>query len=162
LPEVICNTSPLQYLHQFGLLHLLPMLAGRVTVPPAVVQEPAAGRDLGLDLPDPARLDWIVVRSPTSQAALPLATDLGPGESQTLALALETPDSVVVLDDALARQVADALHVRFIGTLGLLLQGKRAGHLSSIAPLLDQLQALRFRLAPGTRTAVLRLAGEAS
>jgi len=43
LPEVICNTSPLQYLHQLGLLHVLPALAGQVVVPPAVVDELAEG-----------------------------------------------------------------------------------------------------------------------
>ncbi len=34
---VISNTSPLQYLHQAGLLDLLPRLFGRVIVPQAVV-----------------------------------------------------------------------------------------------------------------------------
>ena len=34
LPEVICNTSPIQYLHQLQLLRILPALAGRVIVPP--------------------------------------------------------------------------------------------------------------------------------
>jgi predicted nucleic acid-binding protein len=33
LPNVICNTSPLQYLHQIGHLDLLPQLAGSVIVP---------------------------------------------------------------------------------------------------------------------------------
>jgi hypothetical protein len=52
LPEVICNTSPLQYLHQLELLHILPALAGRVTVPPAVLDEISAGQALGVNLPD--------------------------------------------------------------------------------------------------------------
>ena len=56
----ICNTSPLQYLHQIGHLHLLP-------------------------------LPWIHRKDPVSAPALPLAADLGPGESAVLALALETP-----------------------------------------------------------------------
>ena len=30
MSEVVCNTSPLQYLHQLGLLHLLPALAPKV------------------------------------------------------------------------------------------------------------------------------------
>jgi len=52
LPEVICNTSPIQYLHQLGLLDLLPKLVKRVTVPPAVVEELAEGRAAGINLPD--------------------------------------------------------------------------------------------------------------
>ncbi len=50
MPEVICNTSALQYLHQLGLLHLLRDLYGSVTVPEAVVREIAAGRQQGVDL----------------------------------------------------------------------------------------------------------------
>jgi len=47
LSEVICNTSPLQYLYQLGMLHIFQALAGRIIVPPAVVQELAVGRAQG-------------------------------------------------------------------------------------------------------------------
>ncbi len=57
LREVFCNTSPLQYLHQLGQLRLLHDLAGRIVVPPAVVQELSGGCTKGLDLPDIAALD---------------------------------------------------------------------------------------------------------
>jgi hypothetical protein len=161
LPEVICNTSPLQYLYQLGLLHLLPALAGRVIVPSAVVDELAAGRALGVNLPDPTVLDWVTIKRPASASALPLVTDLGPGETEVLMLALELKDVVVVLDDALARRVAETLGIQLTGTLGLLLDAKRTGLVSAVKPLLDQLENLRFRLAPHTRAAVLKLAGEA-
>ena len=56
LPEIwdtpLCDTSPIQYLHQLELLHILPALAQGVIIPPAVVDEVAAGRALGVDLPD--------------------------------------------------------------------------------------------------------------
>jgi predicted nucleic acid-binding protein len=52
LPEVISNTSPLQYLHQLGILHIFPTLATRVIIPPAVVEELRVGRELGISLPD--------------------------------------------------------------------------------------------------------------
>jgi len=160
LPEVICNTSPLRYLHQLGLLHLLPALTERVIVPPAVAEELTAGRARGVDLPDLQALDWVTIRHPVSEAALPLVNDLGPGETEVLALALESADAIVIIDDALARQVAETLGIRLIGTLGVLLDAKRAGLVPAVAPLLDQLQALRFRLASHTRAAVLELAGE--
>jgi predicted nucleic acid-binding protein len=75
-------------------------------------------------------------------------------------LALESPQAVVVLDDALARQVAATLGLSFTGTLGLLLDAKKANLIPLVRPVLDQLQALRFRLAPHTRAAILKLAGE--
>ena len=75
-------------------------------------------------------------------------------------LALEIPNSVVILDDGLARQVAETRGIPYTGTLGVLLDAKRKGFVRAIAPVLDQLQALRFRLAPHTRAAILGLAGE--
>ena len=160
LPDVICNTSPVQYLHQLQLLSILPALAGRVIVPPAVIDELGEGRNRGMHLSDLTRLDWIEIRRPLSERAVPLVTNLGPGEAEVLMLALELDDAVVVLDDAFARRMAESLGLRLKGTLGLLLDAKREGLIPAIIPLLNQLQELRFRLAPYTRTAVLKLAGE--
>ena len=137
--EIICNTSPIQYLHQLGLLHILKALAGQVIIPPA----------------------WVKMRRPASAPVLPLVTYLRPGETEVLALALETPDAVVVLDDALARQTAEVLRIRLTGTLGLLLDAKRKGLIPMVAPFLTKLHALGFRIAPHTRTVVLKLAEEA-
>ena len=44
MPAVICDTSPLQYLHQTELLRLLPALFGVVVMPPAVVSELNEGK----------------------------------------------------------------------------------------------------------------------
>lgn len=157
MPEVICNASPLQYLHQLDLLHVLQAFTDHIIVPPAVVRELAVSRTQGVNLPDPTTLEWVTVRQPTSTPVLPLVTDLGPGETEVLALALESTDAVVILDDALARQMAAILDMRFRGTLGLRLDAKHVGLISTITPLLDQLQALRFRLSPRTREAIPRL-----
>lgn len=146
---MICNTSPLQYLHQLGLLHILPALAGEVVVPLAVEEELAIGRAAGVSL-----------RRPRSQPALPLIHDLGPGETEVLMLALESSDPIVILDDALARRSAETLKIPLTGIVGLLLDAKRVGLIERVAPCLDRLQALRFRLSPRTWAAVLRLAGE--
>lgn len=160
MPEVICNTSPLQYLHQIGQLGVLPALAGHITVPPSVMAELDAGIAKGLDLPHLETLKWIRIKTPVSLPAVSLITDLGPGESQVLVLALETPGSIAILDDALARRVAAAKGIPIKGTLGLLLDAKRAGLLPAVRPSIEMLQDLGFRLAQQTRDAVLRIAGE--
>lgn len=64
------------------------------------------------------------------------------------------------LDDAPARELAETLDLRLTGTLGLLLDAKKAGLVPTLSPLLERLQSLRFRLASRTFSAVLRLAGE--
>lgn len=160
MPEVICNTSHLQYLHQIGQLSILPALVGSIVVPPAVLAELDAGIAKGLDLPQLENLQWIRIQAPIGAKAASLITDLGPGESQVLMLALEMPGSVALLDDALARRVATAKGISIKGTRGLLLDARRSGHLPAVKPSLDRLQELGFRIAQQTRDAVLKLAGE--
>lgn len=163
MPEVISNTSPLQYLHQLGLLDLLPRLVSNITVPPGVFEELEAGHALGLNLPDISALDWVSIRAPQqNESQLPIA-DLGPGETDVLLLGLESAGEVVlILDDAQARKAAKAVGLKFTGTLGVLLDAKRVGLLQMVKPQLDRLDTLGFRLARHTRDAVLRLAEEAS
>lgn len=160
MAEVICDTSPLQYLHQAGLLHLLPTLFGRVTVPEAVVGELAEGQRIGISLPDVPSLDWADVRSTSVPAALRSILELGPGESEVLALALERPGASAIVDDRLARKTARELGIPHLGALAILLMAKRGGQVTSVLPVLDRLVALGFRLNPRTRLAALRLAGE--
>jgi predicted nucleic acid-binding protein len=92
VPEVICDVSPLQYLHQTGLLDLLRSRYGSVTIPAAVAAELREGAVRGVDLPAFESLDWIRVRQPSGCPLLPLVADLGAGEREVLALGVETPD----------------------------------------------------------------------
>ncbi len=160
MPEVISDTSPLQYLFQTECLNLLPALYGTVSVPDGVVDELAAGRAQGVMVPNPHELDWVEVRSAPHRSILPLAVDLGRGEREVLSLAVEHRDALALLDDGLARHFAKHLGIRFTGTLGVLLKAKAEGHLDAVLPIIDRLQLLGFWLAPATRAAVLELAEE--
>ncbi len=160
MPELVCDTSPFQYLHQLGQLDLLPKLAGRVIVPPAVIKELDVGRSAGHDVPSPGAFAWVEVRRPSAASAERLIGDLGPGETEVLMLAMELPTTVAVIDDKLARLVAETLNIRFTGTLGLLLDAKHAGLVSQVAPLVDRLQKLHFRISLSARNVILRAAGE--
>jgi hypothetical protein len=75
MPEVIVNTSPLQYLFQLSLLELFPSLYGHIIVPEAVVLELNQGRELGCLLPNVEKLAWVTVYP---------ATVFGGGFSQRL------------------------------------------------------------------------------
>jgi len=57
-------------------------------------------------------------------------------------------------------EIRQILDLRLTGSLGLLLDAKKAGLVTEIRPLLEKLQSLRFRLASRTFAAVLRLADE--
>jgi predicted nucleic acid-binding protein len=100
------------------------------------------------------------VQTVREQALLAMAPDLGPGEREALALAVQIPDSLVLLVEAAARRHARLLGISVTGTLGVLLKAKETGYLAAVGPVLDTLDALRFRLDPVTRASFLRLAGE--
>lgn len=160
MPEIVTNTSPLQYLHQLDLLGILPQLSGRILVPTAVLAELEAGRLLGVNAPDVRSIPWVEIRQPVASHLAALVHDLGTGETETILLGLEITDSVVLLDDLLARRAAQALGLRFTGTLGVLLDAKRAGLVASVKPMMDRLHSLGFRLSRATRETVLQLACE--
>jgi predicted nucleic acid-binding protein len=64
------------------------------------------------------------------------------------------------LDAALARRYAEVLKIRLTGTLGVLLDAKHRGLVSSVTPLIDDLQRLGLRWSEQMRRAVLRRAEE--
>jgi predicted nucleic acid-binding protein len=157
---VISDTSPLFYLHRLRRLDLLQKLYQRITVPQAVADELKAGGDQGEDVPNIREYEWLKVRSVRVPEVITLITDLGAGEAQVLALAIEEPGSLVILDDSLARQIARLRSLRTTGTAGVLLKAKHEGHILAVAPLLDRLMQLDFRLSDAVKAKILRLARE--
>jgi hypothetical protein len=109
MPEAISNTSPLLYLYRIEALNWLPELFTEIWTPMAVVHELLEGRRKGYDVPNPADYAWLSIVEPRSMPSEWLTLDLGAGELAALALALENPTRVILLDDgrhdALPRQL---------------------------------------------------------
>ena len=159
MPEVFANTTPLQYLHRLGRLDWLREFYGRIVVPAAVADELEAGCRLGARVPELAAFPWIEIRrTPEPMPAFPRF--IHRGEAEVLALAWTVDAPLVIIDDLMARAHAQALGLRCTGTLGVILRAKREQRIPAVAPMLAQLQAEGFRIAPATRAEVLRLAGE--
>ncbi|MBI4705628.1 MAG: DUF3368 domain-containing protein [Deltaproteobacteria bacterium] len=151
---VIADATPLIYLHRARHLDLLPALFREVVVPAAVAREIADGRTG----PDVAALPWVRIRSASSVP--PGLLRLGPGEREALALALGTPDSLVIIDDRDGREAASALGIEHIGTGAVVVLAKQAGLIESADAVLAAMQASGWWLAEPVRTALLELAGE--
>ncbi len=162
MPErvTICNTSPLLYLHMVGQLELLPQLYGQVLIPPAVQAELEAGAQRGVNVPVVEALPWLRVTPLASPALLPLATDLGRGEAEVIALGLERPNGRLVLDDTLARRIARLNGLRFTGTMGVVLKAKQRGLLDVVKPIVLALRNAGLWLSDSVVTQVLRQGGE--
>ena len=141
MPEAISNTSPLLYLYRVDTLEWLPKLFNEIWAPNAVVMELQEGRRRGYEVPNPSDFDWLQIIAPRSVPSEWLTLDLGVGELETMALALENPTRVVLLDDALARRIAQAAGLEVWGTLRVLLEAKSQGLTESIEPLVNQLKS---------------------
>jgi len=156
----ICNTTPLLYLHQLGLLWIIAKICENILIPPAVVIELNAGREQGVDVPDVAEYSWIQVKSPLGASANSLIRDLGDGETEVLLLALEHKGSLVILDDNLARRYAVLNKIPVVGTCGLLLKAKSCGMIPDVSSHLSQLENKGFYLSNELKKIVIRLANE--
>jgi len=160
MPEAISNTSPLVYLYRIGGLEWLPELFSEVWTPDAVVIELQEGRRRGYDVPNPSDYDWLRVVKPNAVPSEWLTLDLGIGELETMALALENPSRVALLDDALARRIAQAAGLEVWGTLRVLLEAKSLGFIDAVGPVIDQLRDSGMWISDRIQQRVLALAGE--
>lgn len=160
MDRAISNTSPLLYLYRIGTLEWLKALFSETWIPQAVVEELREGSRRGHDVPNPESLGWISVVDPRSVPSEWLALDLGAGELAAMALALENPNRVVLLDDALARRIGQAAGLTVWGTLKVLLEAKAKGLTDSLSPHLDRLAAAGMWMSRDIRERVLALAGE--
>ncbi|HMO26661.1 MAG TPA: DUF3368 domain-containing protein [Tepidisphaeraceae bacterium] len=158
----IVNASPLILLGKIDRLDLLQAIASQLIVPAAVALEVRAG-----PAHDRART-WLEAQrsvGPRIEANVTVppevvAWDLGAGESAVIGLALARPGCVCVLDDRAARHCAAVFELPVIGTLGVLVKAKRAGLISELRPMLDQLTNAGSLLSDAVVARALALAGE--
>lgn len=159
--RVIADTSPLIALHRIDHLHLLNQLYKTVWIPPAVRRELLQGSQrVGWATPlREAR--WIrLARLPVPISSRLLRVELGAGESEALSLALHIKPSLLIIDDVAARRIAQALGLRYTGTLGVLLRAKSAKLIPAVHPLLERLTQHTFRISEALYHDTLSLAGE--
>lgn len=138
---LVFNASPLIVLAKAGLLDQLLPLADEVWIPEAVAREVSAVADPA----DPASR-WIATQSSLIHPSTPItpflmAWDLGAGESAVMSLTDAKTHAIAVLDDLAARRCAQAMGLRIIGTLGLVLMAKREGIITSATRALDAIVA---------------------
>jgi predicted nucleic acid-binding protein len=160
MPGAITNTSPVLYLGRIGALGWLPQIFDSVWIPSAVIDELDQGRVRGVDVPSLTGFPWLKTVDPASTPSEWLTLDLGSGELAAMALALENPERVILLDDALARRAARAAGLTTWGTLRILLEAKTSRLVPTVAPFVDRLAASGMWMSPEIRRRVLSLAGE--
>ncbi len=160
--KVISNSSPLINFAALGRFELLRSLYGSLTIPDGVYEEvfiAGQGRPHAVFIAQAA--DWIIREPVHAETAVRALQHLGRGEAEAIALATETPGSLVLLDDRQGRLAAHALGLNVIGTLGILVIAKRKGLINILAPEIETLQTrVGFRLSDLLKATVLKEVGE--
>lgn len=72
---------------------------------------------------------------------------LDPGEATAIALGIENPESILILDDLKGRKEAQKLKLRFTGTLGVLIRAKKENHITDVLFYIDLLRESGFRIS---------------
>jgi predicted nucleic acid-binding protein len=162
MPKAISNTSPLLYLYRIDALEWLPQLFDEFWTPTAVVAELEEGRRFGYGVPDFSTLSWVQIVEPRSIPDEWLVLDLGRGELAAMAMAMQNPGRIVLLDDALARRTAQTAGLQVWGTLRIMLEAKSHGITTAIKPWVQRLADAGLWFSDDLRARVLALAGEST
>ena len=159
---IISNTTPLINFAEIGRMDVLRELFGTLVIPPAVATELEAKSALfpeaarvpampGISLIPPA--DHLLVKG--------LAGLLHRGEAECLALAMERPGALLLLDDLAAREIAATHGLLFTGTIGCVAEARKRGIIPAIAPVIHDLRTkARFWISERLAKRVLTDAGE--
>lgn len=136
----VSNASPLILLGKIDHIPLLGELSDELIVPDVVREEVVARPEGERVISEVASLPGARFESKIAISAELTAWNLGPGESQVLALTRVYPGSRAVLDDLQARRCAQAFGLPMIGTLGVVLRAKRRGVIGKARPVIEHLR----------------------
>ena len=147
---IISDTSCFIILSKIGEIDILQKVYGNVVTTLDILIE------YGEVLPE--WVEVLTVNDKYRQQLLEMQIDKG--ESSAIALALETPDCTIILDDYKARKIANQLGINVTGTIGVIIKAKLNGIIPSIKPLLEKIKASNFRLSLDIELQALKEANE--
>jgi uncharacterized protein len=158
VPErIIINTGPLIALAVSDALAPVGRLPLRFSCPPQVRQELDEGAERGYPSVEPPWLEVTPLQRSLSAVAV---VALDAGEAAVLQLAQEQQVPWVCIDERRGRQMALAVGLKVVGSLGLLLRAKREGLVEAVRPYVERLQSYGVWYRPELLERVLDAAGE--
>jgi predicted nucleic acid-binding protein len=141
---IISDTACLIGLTNIGQINILHKIHGSIIVTPEVMNE------YGASLPE-----WIFIQEVYDFQKINIFNKLiGLGESSTIALAMETENSILIVDDRRARQFALDLGLEIIGTLGVLIKAYEKGIIHDLDTIIASLREIGFRFPANTEAII--------
>ena len=151
---IVSDTSAVTSLLQVGRLAILSALYREVVVPAEVADEL---RHFHTALPNFIRVVPVADRARLEK----LKSELDPGEAAAIALMLEGKGDVLLMDERRGRRVAVREGLTVVGLIGVLLEARQRGLITSLATVIHELESIAgFRISPQLKERVLLAAGE--
>ena len=142
---VISDSSPLISLSTIERMDLLEKLFKEIFVPKSVFEEVTKENK-----PYSNELKIFLINRvkhvKNKVAVKILLSDIGKGESEAIILAIEEKSDYLLIDDLKARKIAKMNGLEIIGTMGILLKGKKEGLIKEIKPLIGILLKNNIRI----------------
>jgi predicted nucleic acid-binding protein len=136
MPNIISNTSCLIALSNINMLEILQKRYKNIIVTPEVANE------FGDTLPN-----WISIISVKDTAKIKFFTNnLDIGEASTIALASETHNPLLILDDGKARRYAKSMDLNITGTLAVIIKSYELGLIEYALSVIKKLKSIGFRV----------------
>jgi predicted nucleic acid-binding protein len=147
---IIADTSCIILLDKIGELNLLHKLFGTIITTADVAKE------FGPPLPE-----WVDIIEPHDKNYQSIIENtLDRGEASAIALALELPDSLLIIDELKGRKFAIQLGIKITGTIGIIVEAKNAGIINAVKPLITKIKKTNFRISEELEKQILDKAGE--
>lgn len=161
--KVVSNSSPVINLAWIGQLDLLEKIFEEIIVPEAVWNEVVINGSGQPGADEIQRAQWIHIEKASNRATVQiLLQSLDEGEAESIAIANEIQADFLLMDEKQGRETATFLGIKVIGVVGILIQAKQAGFISSVKPYLEELQSKAgFHLRPSLYQRILSDQGEA-
>ena len=158
--RLIIDASPLIILFKAEFSHLLPEMFDELYVPDAVWNEIMAGPEDDVarqNLPTFSQIKRVTILTVSTEV---IRFDLGSGESESIELALDTPNAKLLIDDAAGRICARRLGISILGTGALLVLAKKNGLIPSVTRALQTVRASGLWMDVSVTRTLIERAGE--
>ncbi|BAD85107.1 hypothetical protein, conserved [Thermococcus kodakarensis KOD1] len=158
---VVSDSTPLIHLAKIDRLELLREFFGEIIIPEAVYRECVLEGGNSEDALAIKNAKWIKVEKISDEKLKrALMLELDEGESEAIVLAIERNAELILIDDYDGREVARALGLKVVGTIGILLKAKLLGKIKSLREELERLKATGFWLSEEFYERILKETGE--
>jgi predicted nucleic acid-binding protein len=155
----VINASPVILIAKVGLMDCVPALPETLVIPQPVVVEI-------LSIHNDAAALWLngagkkFIRPAVAELTDLAGSEIGAGERSVISWAAAHRGFIAVLDDREARNIAQRLGIKILGTVGVVLRLKRAGLISEVKSHLVKIRTAGGFISDELFREALRTAGE--